>query len=77
VSGKVRVSNGITHGRSIVLAIGNIFQQGGKWLCFRFNRKPDPGGEPGAVSQRNPGIFYFADSIWKVGFDALHEQLRL
>ena len=77
VSGQVGVANGVTNGCSIVLAIGNVFQQGGKGPGFCLQRKPDPGGEPGAVGQRNPGIFNFADRVRKIGFDALHKRYLL
>ena len=75
VSGQVGVANSVTNGGSIVLAIGNVFEQGGEGLRLRVQREPDPGGEPGAIRQRNPGMFNFPDVVREVGFDALHGRL--
>jgi len=75
VSGKVGMANGISNGCSIVLSIGNVLKQSRARPGIGLEWEPDAGGEPGAVSQRNPGIFYFADSVRKISFDALHGQI--
>ena len=69
-TGQVRLALGVPGDRAVVLAVGEKLEDGRHGILVGVVGKPDPGCEPAAVRERDPGVLDLPHAPRELGPDA-------